>query len=277
MADDDIIIETENLWHVYPGDVVALKGVNMKVETGKITAIIGQNGAGKTTLVKHFNGLLKPTKGRVLVKGKNVLEYSPLELVKITGYVFQNPTHQLFCDTVEKEIAFGPKNIKLTNNEVKERVEEAIEMFGLREYRDRHPLRVSLPIRKMVTMASVYAMHPDVLILDEPTTAQDHATAGLIKKIIRKLNARGHTIIEVTHDMPLVAETADEVLVMLEGNIIANGPPKSIFTSHEVMHKTKLMPPQITRLAQTYKDRRIPKDILTVNEMFLTLRNIMNN
>jgi len=276
LTDDHVVIETEALWHIYPGNVEALRGVDLKIDAGKIIAVIGQNGSGKTTLVKHFNGLLKPTKGRVLIKEKAVTEYKQREIVQITGYVFQNPTHQLFCDTVEKEIAFGPKNIKLSDSEVKERVEEAIEMFGLAEYRDRHPLRLSLPLRKILTMASVYAIRPEVLILDEPTTAQDYVTVKLIKKIIQELNAEGHTIIVVTHDMPLVAETADKVLVMFDGEIISEGPPKRIFIDDHIMEKTNLMPPQITQLAQTYNGKKIPKDVLTVEEMFSILNRIGN-
>lgn len=274
MAKNECLIEVKDLWHVYPGGVEALKGVSLKIQEGELTAIIGQNGSGKTTLVKHFNGLLKPTKGRVLVKGVDTKNYDPKKLVSIVGYVFQNPTHQLFCTTIEEEIAFGPRNLGISEEEVKERVEEMLKTFRLEEYRGEHPYRLSFPLRKMLTIASVYAMRPEVLVLDEPTTAQDHIGVTLIKRTVEELNARGHTIVIITHDMSLVAEVSKRAVVLFEGKIIADDTPKKVFTNHKAMEETKLIPPQITRLAQLFRDPRIPDDILTVDEMHSTLKTL---
>ncbi len=268
------IIVVDSLAHTYPGNVEALRGINLAVRRSEVTAIIGQNGSGKTTLVKHFNGLLKPTRGRVLLDGIETKNYKPREIVRKVGYVFQNPTHQLFCTTIEEEIAFGPKNLGLQEAEIRQRVEDAIKAFRLDRYRDIHPLRLSFPLRKMLAIASVYVMHPDAVVLDEPTTGQDHIGMGLIERTIKELKSEGRTLILVSHDMPLVAATADRAVVMRDGAITADAHPKEIFSNDDLMKNTHLMSPQITKLSQMFADPRIPHNILTVDEMYSCLEGI---
>ncbi|MEM2373738.1 MAG: ATP-binding cassette domain-containing protein [Thermoproteota archaeon] len=267
-----------DLFFTYPTGVVALKGINVEIFEREITAIVGQNGSGKTTLAKHFNGLLKPTSGAVIVYGKDTRQYKQKELVSRVGYVFQNPTHQLFNTSIEAEIAFGPTNLGLNPEEVKARVEEAIHMFGLDGYRDVHPLRLSYPYRKLVAIASIYAMYPDIMILDEPTIAQDFFGWMLILKTIKDLKSRGKTVIVITHDMLLVSMIVDRCLVMTDGKIIADKRPRELFIDELVLKQAFLKPPQITLLAQrlSLHDSSIPPSLLTIEEMVEILSTKLN-
>ena len=172
MATSPIICE--NIWHVYPGDVLALKETSLEVKAGEVLGIVGQNGSGKTTLVKHFNGLLMPTEGRVIVNGLETHQHSVHTLSQHVGYVFQNPNHQLFATKVRTELAFGPKNVELPPDEIEARVQHATEFFDLEPLLDNHPYRLSFPLRKIVAMASIYAMQPQSLfwmsLLPDKTT-----------------------------------------------------------------------------------------------------------
>ena len=266
---NNTVIEVKDLIFKYNEYVTALKGVSCEIKRGILTAIIGQNGSGKTTLVKHFNGLLKPTKGIVLVDGKDTREYKIKELVSKVGYVFQNPTHQLFNTNIEDEIAFGLRNLGVPEDEIKKRVEEAIKLFKLEQFKGRHPLRLSYPFRKMLAIASVYAMQPEVLILDEPTVAQDWVGYKLIRNLILELRKRGRTMVVVTHDMMLVSEVADSCIVMKDGKIIAHEKPENLFVDDEILKMAHLKPPQVTQLASFLHNinSNIPRNILTIKQM----------
>lgn len=279
MSNGKIIIEVENVVFKYNEYVTALKGVSCGIERGTTTAIIGQNGSGKTTLVKHFNGLLKPTEGRVLVDGKDTREYKMKELVSKVGYVFQNPTHQLFNTTIEEEIAFGLKNLGLPEDEIKRRVEETIKLFKLERFRGQHPLRLSFPYRKLLAIASVYAMQPEVLVLDEPTVAQDWVGYRLVRDLILSLKEMRKTVIIVTHDMMLVGEVADTCIVMSDGKILAHEKPEDLFTDEKVLNEAHLTPPQITQLATSLHgiNKEIPRGVLTVKHMEHILESILNH
>ncbi|RLG46222.1 MAG: ABC transporter, partial [Thermoproteota archaeon] len=174
------VIKTENLFFQYKNGPVALKGINLEVYQGEFVAIIGQNGAGKTTLAKHFNGLLKPTKGDVIIDGMNTKDALITDLAKTVGFVFQNPDHQFFSFTVEEEVAFGPRNLGLSDEEVKNRVDEALSTVGLEKMRQRHPFTLSRGQRQRLAVASVLAMHPKMIVLDEPTTGQDEVAINQI-------------------------------------------------------------------------------------------------
>ncbi|MDH4137245.1 MAG: energy-coupling factor ABC transporter ATP-binding protein, partial [Anaerolineae bacterium] len=177
------VIVVQDLWYSYSDGVTALRGIDLEIEDGDYVAVIGQNGSGKTTLVKHFNGLSKPTRGRVLVKLET--RNSKLETLRDTagltvgqlaqtvGYVFQNPDHQIFCDTTREELAFGPRNLDLPEAEVRSRVEEALSRFDLEEYADRPPAMLGYGLRRKIGVAAVYSMRPRIFILDEPTTGLD--------------------------------------------------------------------------------------------------------
>ncbi|MEM3703475.1 MAG: energy-coupling factor transporter ATPase [Candidatus Bathyarchaeia archaeon] len=270
------IIRVEDLWYVYPGEVTALRSVNLSIYEGEFVAIIGQNGSGKTTLVKHFNGLLKPTKGNVTVYGVNTKKASISELAKKVGYVFQNPDHQLCNETVKKELAFGPVNLGFSDKEVKERVESVAERLGLKEVLDEKPFSLSKGERQRVAVGSILTMNPNVLIIDEPTTGQDYKMSKEMMDIFKELNREGKTIIVITHDMNLAAEYAERVIVLRNGEILCEGTPKEVFAQTEVLEKTYLRAPQITRLALKLPEyNEIFGTVLTVDEMYNAIVKLM--
>jgi energy-coupling factor transporter ATP-binding protein EcfA2 len=191
-------IVVQDLWYSYGGEVTALQGIDLEIEDGDYVAVIGQNGSGKTTLVKHFNGLLKPTRGRVLVRGLSDREGSPLlrdtadltagQLAQTVGYVFQNPDHQIFCATTRQELAFGPRNLGLLEVEVKRRVDEALACFDLEEVADKPPAVLGYGLRRKIGVAAVYAMQPRVFILDEPTTGLDWRSTMELMELIGEMH-----------------------------------------------------------------------------------------
>jgi energy-coupling factor transport system ATP-binding protein len=243
------ILKVENLQHVYPGGVVALRDINLEIKPAEIVGVIGQNGSGKTTLVKHFNNLLKPTSGKIYFNGTDTGPLSIQQMAKNVGYVYQNPNQQLFARSVQEELEFGPRNLGVSEEEIKERCENAVEFFGLQELRDKHPYRIGFPLRKLVGMASIYTMRPAVFILDEPTTGQDNVTTQTVYRLIRRLREDGATVICVAHDMILLAEVVDRLIVMRDSLLIADGKPHDIFSDHKLLSSTHLMPPQITELS----------------------------
>ncbi len=264
---EEIVIKTEDLWYAYAPDIVALKGIDLEIRKGEIIALIGQNGGGKTTLAKHFNGLLKPTKGRVLVKGIDTRDKPANELSTIVGYVFQNPMDQIFSKTVFEEVAFGPKNIGLSDKEVKERTEEALEKVGLLEYSNAHPLDLDFGKLKLLTIASIISLKPEVYCLDEPTTGQDHIGRKRVAELVKKLNEEeGATVIVITHDMNFVAEVAERVILMADGKILADGPVREIFQQIETLRKAQIKPPQVTLLFNELHSYGLPKGVIKLRE-----------
>lgn len=273
MSDTKILCQ--NLGHIYKnGSVVALSDINLEIQAQEIIGVIGQNGSGKTTLVKHFNGLLKPTSGKVFVNGIETAKSKVQELSAHVGYVFQNPNHQLFAKTVELELEFGPTNLGLSREQVVERREKAIEFFGLEKFRELHPYRISFPLRKLVSMAAVYTMRPGVFILDEPTTGQDNITTRTVYRLIERLREDGATVICVAHDMILLAEVVERMIVMRNSKLIADASPREVFADMDLMHSTHIMPPQITELSLRWKRSEAQNQIvLSVDEMVQSIEN----
>jgi energy-coupling factor transport system ATP-binding protein len=262
----DPIIEVRDLHHVYPNGTHALSGVNLDIYPGEFVAVIGQNGSGKTTFVKHLNGLLRATKGIVRVRGMNVCEHNVSEMARHVGYCFQNPDHQIFCDSVYKEVVYGPKNLGLSQVEIDERVDEALEAVSMSHLKNSHPRDLSKGQRQRVAVASVLSMRPDVLNIDEPTTGQDYQDGLDMLNLIVRLNQTGHTILFITHDMPIVARFAHRVIVFRDGKLLLDGSTRDVFREYETLRSTFLAPPQITALAQAFPDL-YPKTVLSVSEM----------
>ncbi len=260
------IIEVNDLWHVYPAGTVAVKGVNLEIHQGDFVAMIGQNGSGKTTLVKHFNGLLKPTKGTVLVFGIDTRTAAVADLSQRVGYCFQNPDHQICCETIRKELEFGPRNLKVPEDEIGKRVGEVAAAVGLQEILDVSPFSVSKGERQRIAVASLLTMRPDVLVVDEPTTGQDYRMGKEMMEFYKQLNENGKTIIVITHDMNIAAEYARRVIVLKEGQVLADGPTREVFSKTQLLETTYLKPPQITRLGQALMEYGMPEDLLTVDE-----------
>ena len=269
MIQSEVYIQVKELYFTYPDGTRALKDINLEIVKNEFIALIGQNGSGKTTLSKCLNGLYKPTSGDVLVDGLNSKDSSILQMVRRVGYVFQNPDHQLFNNTCWDEIAYGPRNIELQEDEVKERVEEAIQVVGLPSvYHREHPFFLSKGLRQRVAIASILALRPEVIIVDEPTTGQDARQSREIMDFLKSLNEEHeHTIIIITHDMPIVGQYARRVIAMANAQIMVDGPTAEVFTRADMLRKTFLAPPQITQLAQSVGELGFSPGTLTVDEM----------
>lgn len=243
------VLEVEGLRHVYPNGLKALEDIHFKIGQGEFVALIGQNGAGKTTLAKHFNGLLRPSRGRVLIHGQDTRGQKVSSLARTVGFVFQNPDHQIFNDTVAKETAFGPTNLGVSESEVRRRVEAALQAVRLVGRANDSPQDLSRGERQRLAFASVLAMETDIIVLDEPTTGLDQKEAMDIMDLASQLNAKGHTIVFITHDMALVARYAQRVLVLCKGSILLDGSADTVFAQPEVLARTLVEPPQIVQLA----------------------------
>jgi energy-coupling factor transport system ATP-binding protein len=265
------MIKVENLYFTYPNGVEALKGVSLKIEDGEFVAIMGQNGAGKTTLVKHVNGLLKPTKGRVMVLDIDPTKVSVATLAKKVGFVFQNPDHQLFSETVEEEISFALKNFGYEEETIKERVDWALNLLDLTEYRKVSPFMLSGGERKRVALASVLAWDPEIIILDEPTIGQDHQQKERLSQFIIQLNRQHKTVIIVTHDVEFVAECQPKIVLMAEGKILAEGEAKNILTNIELVNQASVVTPEIAQIFLGLEDLGFQGNIIDLYEARTTL------
>jgi energy-coupling factor transport system ATP-binding protein len=258
------MIEVKDVYFSYPNGVEALKGVSLVIKNGEFVAIMGQNGAGKTTLVKHFNGLLKPSQGTVRVDGVETKKTSVAALSRNAGFVFQNPDHQLFSETVEEEIAFALKNFGFEADVIEQRVSWALNLLGLVQYRKTSPFLLSGGERKRVALASVLAWNPNILILDEPTIGQDYQQKEKLRQFIVQMQTQGKTVVIVTHDVEFVAECNPRVMLMKEGTIVADGEGKEILTTPEVLAKSSIVLPQIAQIFMKLTSLGLPKNVIDV-------------
>jgi energy-coupling factor transport system ATP-binding protein len=257
------ILRVEDLVYAYPGyGFEALRGINLEIREGEFVALIGQNGSGKTTLAKQFNGLLKPKAGRVLLKGRATTEYKQQQVSRLVGYVFQNPDHQIFCNTVYDEVAFGLKTLGEPLPSMDKRVAEALETVGLIGYEKKVPFALSKGERQRVAVASVLAVRPEILILDEPTTGLDEKQQRALMEMLRSLNARGHTVIIITHSMEMAAEYAARAIVMKDGGVLLDGPTRWAFAQEDRLKEASLHPSPLVRLSN-----RLGTQSLTVKQM----------
>jgi len=213
-------IEISDLYFIYPTGLEALRGISLTIQSGEQVAIIGQNGAGKTTLVKHLNGLLKPTRGQVLIGDWDTTKHSVAKLASRVGYVFQNPDEQLFSKNVGTEVAFGPRNLRFNGEQVQALVRDALAMTELSDKTETNPYDLSATWRKMVALASIISMNTEIVIFDEPTTGQDAVNVARIANVIAELRKRGKTVITITHDIDFCAENFERVIAMSEGKIL---------------------------------------------------------
>ena len=243
-------IEISDLHFTYPTGVDALRGISLKIESGEQVAIVGQNGAGKTTLVKHFNGLLQPTGGQVLVGGLDTTKHAVAKLAKRVGYVFQNPDEQLFSRNVGAEVAFGPKNLGFDEAKVQALIGDALALTELSDKTETNPYDLSATWRKMVALASVIAMDTPIVIFDEPTTGQDALNISRIAQAIKALRERGRTVITITHDIDFCAENFERVIAMAHGKVLLDGKTNVVLSQDEILARTYVDPPQLTRLAK---------------------------
>jgi energy-coupling factor transporter ATP-binding protein EcfA2 len=254
------VLNIDKLWFSY-GERAVLRNINLDIERGGFIGIMGRNASGKTTLVKQFNGLLRPVKGRVMLGGADIRKSPVADLSQRVGYVFQNPNDHLFADTVEDEIAFSLKNRGLEETEITKAVEGMLNEFELGRYRKSYPRNLSGGEKQRVALASVLVAEPEVIILDEPTRGMDYI---LKKKLINYLDdyrRRGNTVIMVSHDVETIAECAQRVVLLSEGQVVVEGDKR------EVLAKALLFSPQINRLAQALSSHGVADTTLTVSEM----------
>ena len=244
------MILLEDVHFAYDGLYTALNGVSLQIDDGERIAIMGTNGAGKTTLVKHLNGLIRPDRGRVIFDGVDAKQYSVAELAHEIGLVMQNPDHQLFLESVEKEITFGLRQLGFSDEEVKEHYERTVSVLGLDELCDRSPFALSGGERKRVALASVLATEPRVIVLDEPTIGQDARQKEKLAEMLMGLNSKGRTVIVVTHDIEFVIENFPRTVAMANGSIVADGPTNSVLSNERVISRCSLTTPQLTQAAQ---------------------------
>jgi energy-coupling factor transport system ATP-binding protein len=255
-------VDAEGLVHRYPNGIEAVRGVSLVIEPGEAVVILGQNGSGKTTLVKHLNGLLRPDAGRVLLDGEATENVTVDRLAATVGFVFQNPDEQLFERTVEREVAFGPKNLRRPADRIPELVARSLDAVGLTDVSAMNPYDLDLSRRKLVALAGVLAMDPAVLVLDEPTTGQDAAGIERIGAVVRAYRAAGRSVVAITHDMEFAATNFNRIVVMRLGEIVADGPPTSIFAPdhRDVLASTGLLPPPAARIAAAMGLSIVPAD-----------------
>lgn len=260
------MIVVEDLRFSYPNNVEALKGISLTINDGEFIAIMGQNGAGKTTFIKHFNGLLKPASGTVRVDGVETVKTSVATLARNVGFVFQNPDHQLFSETVEEEIGFALKNFGFDKETIESRITWALNLLSLEQYRKTSPFLLSGGERKRVALASVLAWDPQTLILDEPTIGQDHDQKEKLRQFIMQLQTQKKTVVIVTHDVEFVAECNPRVLLMREGKIVADGVAKDILTNPRLLSESSIVLPQIAQVFTKLSSMGLPKDVIDLYE-----------
>jgi energy-coupling factor transport system ATP-binding protein len=267
------MIEVKDLHFTYSTGLEALKGINLTVEDGEFLAVMGQNGAGKTTLVKHFNGLLKPTTGEVLVDGVNTRDVSVAKLARNVGFVFQNPDHQLFSETVEEEVAFALKNFGFEKDVIEKQTDWALTLLDISQYRNTSPFMLSGGERKRVALASILAWDPKVIIMDEPTIGQDHLQKENLQQFIMQLNSQKKTVVVVTHDVEFVAECNPRVVLMSQGKILAEGIAEEVLTDPKLVAQASIVPPQITQIFLGLADLGLPTNVIDVHEAAKILLN----
>jgi energy-coupling factor transport system ATP-binding protein len=260
----------EGLVHVYPeGDVRALDGVDLHVKAGERVALIGQNGSGKTTLVRHLNGLLRPTAGRVTVDGSDASSLTVAQLAARVGLTFQDPDRQIFAGSVRAEVEFGPRNLGRSGAELAAARASALGATGLEGEERTNPYDLGGSRRKLLAIASVLAMRTPVLVLDEPTTGQDARGVERVRAIVEAVAAEGRTVIAISHDMRFVAESFERVVVMRGGRVILDGSPGEVFgrASWEALHSTYLEPPLAAVIGDRLGLGSTPSEALLVNAL----------
>ena len=261
------IVELRDLWHVYEGGRAALAGVDLAVERGSRLALVGQNGSGKTTLAKHLVGLLRPTRGAVFIDGVDAARRSIGELASTVGYVFQNPDHQIFAPSVWEELAWGPRQLGVSEAEIGARVDEALDLLGLTAHRDDPPAALGYGLRRLVGLAGVLTSRPRVLVLDEPFAGLDWRAGARILDRLSELNRAGCTVLLITHDMRIVAEFATRVVALAGGRVAADTTPRELFARPDLPAEAGLVRPRIAELARRLRPRGLRGDSLTVDEL----------
>jgi energy-coupling factor transporter ATP-binding protein EcfA2 len=273
---DEGIVRIENVSYRHLGrEEYSIEDVSAEIQRGEFVALIGQNGSGKSTLANLIVGLLKPAKGRILVEGVDTRTVNLKDISTRIGFVFQNPDHQLFTRRVWDEVAFGPRNLGVPQNEIDARVSKALETVNLLSYKDAHPQSLSRGERRRLATATVLVSQPRILLLDEPTTGQDYGNSRYLAGLVAELNRAGLTVIMITHDMKLVAECSQRVILLQDGRIAADLPTRELFCDETLLESVRLRPPLVTRLTCELNRLGFKLPVaLTVDELVPHLRRV---
>jgi energy-coupling factor transport system ATP-binding protein len=258
------MITVDNVSFHYQAGPLVLRNVSLNIQDGEFVAIMGENGAGKTTLVKMFNGLLKPTEGKVLVDGVETRAKSVAELSRDVGLIFQNPDHQLFAETVAEELSFSLRNFGFREEVIERRVTSLLATLDLEQYRKSSPFVLSGGERKRVALAAILVWDPKHVIMDEPTIGQDYMQKDRLRQLITQLTSQGKTVVIVTHDVEFVAECKPRVLLLSHGETIGDGPAAGILTDPPLVERASLVLPQIASLMGTLTYLSPPSGIMDV-------------
>lgn len=257
------VISVRDLDFCYNAGAPILSNLNFDIYRGEFVAVIGANGSGKSTLVNNLIGLLKPDKGKVTINGRETNKVKVADLVVDIGYVFQNPDHQLFANSVEEELRFNLRTRHLPDDEIEHRVDKTLEIVGLSQMRDRHPFSLSRGQRQNLAVATALIHDPKLILLDEPTTGQDRRNLAGLLEMLTRLNQQGNTTLMVTHDMDIVAAFATRVIVMTKGKIILDGPPELIFYENfDELAKLNLRPPTIVDFCRRLANEGCPRFLI---------------
>lgn len=267
------IIEVKNLTYEYQTGTHALNHINITVKRGEKIAVMGSNGAGKSTFFLNLNGVLQPDGGEIRYRGKVIGKKELNELRKNVGFVFQDADSQIIASDVQGEVSFGPMNLKLPKEEVRKRVEEALEYMNITEYRNRPPHYLSGGEKKRVSIADIIAMKSEVVLFDEPTAALDPLSADMLEEVLAKLSAEGKTLLISTHDVDFAYRWAERIVVFCQGNIIADGTPLEIFQNEKVLEQAHLKKPAMYTVYEALAERglvetgsypRLPEELKTI-------------
>jgi len=267
--DAETVLEIKNVdFRYYEDDPLALEDVNLSVRKGEVVGIIGQNGAGKTTLMKCITGILTPSRGSIRILGTDLAQMDAIGVAKRVGLILQHPDNQLFEMSAAEEIGFALKNLKLEESEIQHRVDETLKLVGLEGERETYPFNLGMADRRKLAVAAIYAMHPEILIFDEPTTGQDYRGRYQLCDLALRLHKLGTTILMISHDMTLIARYTKRTVVMGKAKILLDAATREVFSgkNRAILESTFLSPPPIARLAQSLQGDGVPQDVLTVEE-----------
>ena len=260
---NDTILQVRDLEYAYSDEKMALKGVSLDIGQGERIAVMGSNGAGKSTFFLNINGVLQSEHGEIFYRGEKMTKKTMNYLRKNVGIVFQDADSQIIASTVQAEVSFGPMNLKLSRDEVEKRVDESLEYMNLTEFRERPPHYLSGGEKKRVSIADIIAMHPEIIIFDEPTAALDPVNADMLETVLGKMAKEGKTILISTHDVDFAYRWAQRIVVFCDGQIIADGTPLEVFKNEEIISRANLKRPMMLDIYEMLKEKNLIKGELT--------------